>query len=62
LTFPGYAGVNSATTVNKCHEDELKICADNAEPLIKEEALIVPDTRKSVDRVCKLVFQNFYAA
>lgn len=36
-----------------CSDEELKKCADNAEPLYKDTALVVPDNPKAVSKVCR---------
>lgn len=36
-----------------CSDEQLKKCADNAEPLYKDSELVVPDNPKSVEKVCR---------
>ncbi|ODM98884.1 hypothetical protein Ocin01_07796 [Orchesella cincta] len=37
-----------------CSDEQLKKCADSAEPLYKDPELVVPDNSKSVNKVCSL--------
>ncbi len=36
-----------------CSDEQLKRCADNAEPLYKDPELVVPDNPKAVTKVCR---------
>jgi len=49
----GLGQLSNAAYIVECNENQLKQCADNAEPLLKDKELVVPDSQRSVNQVCR---------